>query len=122
MKLLKIIFTWWAGTTIGTWFYTCLKGSLVGKDSLGNRYYQSKDGRRWVIFAGEAEASAICASWHGWIHHTEQNPPEDNPLSYKWQKPHLPNQTGTKNAHHPKYNPLDQSKKDIPSYQSWQPK
>ena len=35
---------------------------------------------------------------------------------YKWQKEHLPNQTGTKNSYHPKNNKNATEKK----YKSWQ--
>ena len=35
---------------------------------------------------------------------------------YKWQKDHLPNQTGTKNSYHPKNNKNATEKK----YKSWQ--
>ena len=34
---------------------------------------------------------------------------------YEWQKPHLPNQTGTENSYHPKKNNEQNNKK----YKSW---
>jgi len=61
-------FTWWNGQTMGTRFHTWRKGEFVGEDEFGNRYYRTKGGkidpalgfeRRWVIFNGYAEASAI---------------------------------------------------------------
>ncbi len=39
-----------------------------------------------------------------------------NLKKYKWQKNHLPNQTGTKNAYNPKNNKNATEKK----YKSWQ--
>ena len=75
MNLLKQIFTWWNGQTIGTRFHTWRFGTRVGEDEFGNVYYQggAKDSegrtRRWVIYNGYAEASAIPPGWHGWMHH-----------------------------------------------------
>ena len=58
MGILSKIFTWWDGATIGTSLYSWRKGKAVGTDSLGNRYYQSSDGkRRWVIYNGPNDAS-----------------------------------------------------------------
>ena len=31
-------------------------------------------GRRWVLYAGEAEASAVPAEWHSWLHFTTDAP------------------------------------------------
>ena len=109
--MLKNIFTWWNGATIG--IRNTVRGSVfVGKDELGNSYYEAKDDRksydkgrkrRWVIYNGYAEASAIPPGWHGWIHHRTDTPPSAE--SYKprdWQKPHQPNLTGTAAAYRPK--------------------
>ena len=87
MEFLKQIFTWWNGQTIGTRFHTWRFGTRVGQDEFGNVYYKGgKDSegrtRRWVIYSGYAEASAIPAGWHGWMHHrtdvrmAEGAPPE----------------------------------------------
>ena len=75
----------------------------MGEDAEGDVYYQSADGgRRWVIYNGEAEASRIAPEWHGWMHHTWQDPPTTAPLRKQpWEKPHLPNLTGTARAYHP---------------------
>ena len=32
---------------------------LVGEDKNGNKYFESRSGRRWVIYSGEVEASKI---------------------------------------------------------------
>ncbi len=103
MSLLSQMFTWWNGQTLATRFYTLRKGQRVGEDALGNVFYQTADGvRRWVIFNGEAEASRIAPEWHGWLHHTWQEPPTKVPLVRKaWEKPHRPNLTGTDAAYHP---------------------
>ena len=53
---LKKIFIWWNQATLGTKFKTIFSGKFVGKDSSGNKYYQNKKGRRWVIYNGEIDA------------------------------------------------------------------
>ncbi len=54
------LFTWWNGQTMGTRWFTRRHGVRVGEDSAGNVYYRTADGkRRWVIYNGVAEASAI---------------------------------------------------------------
>ena len=42
LTLLKKIFIWWDQETLGTKLKTIFYGKLVGTDSLGNKYYQSK--------------------------------------------------------------------------------
>jgi NADH:ubiquinone oxidoreductase subunit len=107
-KLLLQIFTWWNGQTIGTRFHTWRHGERVGEDEFGNVYYQGgKDSegrtRRWVIYNGPAEASAIPPGWHGWMHHRTDIPPANEKYTAReWQKPHSPNPTGTPNAYRPK--------------------
>ena len=59
LTMLKEIFTWWNQQTLGTRIQIFFFGKLVGKDHLGNKYYQSKSGKRWVIYNGEIEASKI---------------------------------------------------------------
>ena len=107
MKLLLQIFTWWSGQTIGTRFHTWRFGQKVGQDEAGNVYYQGgKDSegrtRRWVIYNGYADASAIPPGWHGWMHHrTDVAPSQESYVAKDWQKPHRPNQTGTSEAYRP---------------------
>ena len=121
--LLKRIFTWWNGQTIRTQLYTWVKGSFVGKDESGNRYYQNKNGtRRWVIFNGVSEASSVASEWHGWLHHTFKEPPTTDPLlRKKWEAGHEANLTGTEKA----YQPLGSLKNETPftrsSYDAWKP-
>ena len=63
-------FTWWNGQTLGTRFTTWRKGVPVGTDKAGNHYYRERNGtRRWVIYNGLAEASAIPPGWHAWMHY-----------------------------------------------------
>jgi len=101
---IKRIFIWWQGQTFGTQLFTWRRGVRVGEDDQGNIYYRTQDDkRRWVIFNGEVEGSRISPDWHGWMHHTWDEPPTDRPLAVKpWQKPHLPNLTGTPQAYAPR--------------------
>ncbi|WP_395647506.1 NADH:ubiquinone oxidoreductase subunit NDUFA12 [Terricaulis sp.] len=107
--MLKRIFTWWNGATLGAMFDIGRRGVLVGKDEFGNRYFEEKrpslEGRkrRYVIYSGLAEASRVTADWHGWMHHTVEDPPTVAPAKLKpWEKPHKPNLTGTRYAYRPK--------------------
>ena len=100
--MIKQIFTWWNYQTVGTFLYTLFFGKLVGKDSFGNKYYISKKGKRWVIYNGEINASKIDSDWYSWIHYqTNNNPSKVKFNKYFWQKPHLENKTGTKEAYRP---------------------
>lgn len=127
--LIKQIFTWWNGTTIGTRFFTFRKGNRIGEDEFGNVYYEGGmhiDGykRRWVIYKGYSDASSIPSGWHGWIHHRVDTPPSKE--SYKpfdWQKPHLANQTGSANAYTPKGSIENHGKrpKVTGDYNAWSP-
>ena len=57
LTFIKEIFTWWNRQTLGTRIQTFFFGKLVGKDMFGNKYYQSKNGRRWIIYNDETDAS-----------------------------------------------------------------
>ena len=116
LTFFKEIFTWWNGQTLGTRLQTIFFGKLVGEDELGNKYYQNKKGKRWVIYNGEVEASKIPNDWYSWMHHTNNKIQNDHDLKkYDWQKDHLPNQSGSSNSYHPKkYNNVIKKK-----YKSW---
>ena len=117
LTLLKKIFVWWNQDTIGTKIKTILFGKLVGKDAFGNKYYENKNGKRWVIYNGEIEASKIPDEWYSWMHRIGNKIENLHELKkYKWQKEHLPNQTGTEESYHPKKNKNALKKK----YKSWQ--
>eukprot|EP01035_Chromulina_nebulosa_P060277 gene60277-82462_t len=44
-RVLKAIFTWWNGATIGQKFHIGRRGVFIGQDELGNRYYEARDNR-----------------------------------------------------------------------------
>ncbi|MCH2163356.1 MAG: NADH:ubiquinone oxidoreductase subunit NDUFA12 [Marinovum sp.] len=126
MGLLKTLLravTWWHGSTLGTQLYTWHNGQKVGEDAAGNAFYQSRDGkRRWVMFNGEAEASRVGADWHGWLHHTYDEPPTERPLVHKsWEKPHQENVTGTALAYAPKGSLRRVDPEPRSDYEAWSP-
>lgn len=107
MGILANIFTWWNGATYGTRIFSARNGAEVGRDSLGNVYFQTKDGksgprRRWVIYSGSNDASRVPPEWHGWLHNTIDDAPDAVlPPPRAWQKPAEPNLTGTPQAYRP---------------------
>lgn len=95
--------------TIGTRLFTWLRGTQVGDDRQGNRYYRERRtpaGRRqkrWVIYNGVAEATRVPPEWHGWLHHTVDTPPPRGGLETQkpWQIEHQANRSGTTEAYRP---------------------
>jgi NADH:ubiquinone oxidoreductase subunit len=135
LRFLSLFFTWWNGTTFGTNLWTSRKGEKVGEDQFGNVYYRSRGGkidpalgfeRRWVIYRGISEASAIPAGWHGWMHHKVDTPPsKEDYAPREWQAQHQPNQTGSAYAYRPRGSLLASGVKDAgvtrPDYEAWSP-
>ena len=116
LTLIKEVFTWWNRQTLGTRLQTLFFGKIVGQDKFGNKYYQSRNGRRWVIYKNEVDASTIPNEWYSWIHFTSNKIENNHSLEkFHWQKQHLPNQTGTKNAYHPNKNNHEIKKR----YKNW---
>jgi NADH:ubiquinone oxidoreductase subunit len=114
--------------TLVTRLFTKLHGEKVGEDAFGNIYYRSKRAkdikteRRWVVYKGIEDGSKVPAEWHGWMHKTNDTPPSE-PQRYPWQKPHLPNLTGTPYAYLPDGHLLNGGKraKATGDYESWIP-
>ena len=113
-------------------FVTLVTGAnRVGTDQDGNKYYRAKPRkgykyeRRWVIYNGPAEASAVPPEWHGWLHHQNDDVPSNDTPSYRrpWQKPHLPNLTGTNLAYRPPGHILEGGHRDKATgdYEAWTP-
>ena len=115
--------TWWNGQTLNTALYTRRKGQKVGEDAQGNIYYQTEGGkRRWVIYNGEMEASRISPEWHGWLHHTWDEPPTKAALKHKpWEKEHLPNLTGSPLAYAPSGSIRRAAPAERSDYEAWSP-
>ena len=117
-------------TTAITRLITRLRGESVGVDSFGNRYYQERRPtrgrrcRRWVVYEGKDEASAVPPRWNAWLHYTVDNAPaEGDSPQREWQKPHLPNLTGTPDAYRPAGHTLrgGNRAKATGDYEAWKP-
>lgn len=132
LNFLKSIFTWWNGATIGIRWTVGRRGKFVGKDELGNSYYEARDNkdsydgrlRRWVIFNGYAEASKVTPEWHGWLHHTFDEPPSDrDPPRKTWEKDARPNLSGTIHAYKPQgaIGRGGERQKATGDYEAWKP-
>lgn len=112
-------------------FVTLITGArLAGKDSLGNKYYTAKPRkgykleRRWVVYKGVPEASAVPPEWHGWLHHqTDAIPTGQESFRRPWQKPHTPNLTGTNQAYRPQGHILKGGQRPSATgdYEAWTP-
>lgn len=116
--------------TITTRIHSYLFGKLVGIDTFGNRYFTEKNPpknrreKRWVMYKGSAEPSKIPAQWHGWMHYTQDKPPSERTvLHHQWEKPHLPNLTGTQGAYLPPGAISEGGKRSASTadYQAWKP-
>ena len=117
LTFFKKIFIWWNQDTFGTRINTILFGKFIGKDYLGNKYYESKNGKRWVIYAEEIEPSKIPVEWYSWIHFMSNKIEKKHDLKkYDWQKPHQFNQTGTDKAYTPLKKKDENTKK---KYSTW---
>ena len=116
LTFFKQIFTWWNHQTLGTRIYTLFFGKYKGNDYFGNKYFQSKSGRRWVIYNGEVDATKIPNEWYSWIHYLNNKIENtQNIEKYKWQKKNIPNRTGTSKAFHPNKDNKNEYKK----YKTW---
>ncbi|SFP73304.1 NADH:ubiquinone oxidoreductase subunit NDUFA12 [Sphingomonas rubra] len=107
MGIMTSIFTWWTGATIGTRFYGLRGKTRIGEDALGNVYYQGGQDtngvpRRWVIYQGANDASRVPPDWFSWLRHMIDDVPDKAlPQARAWEKPALPNLTGTALAYRP---------------------
>jgi NADH:ubiquinone oxidoreductase subunit len=131
--VLKQIFTWWSGATIGALFTIKRLGVFVGEDDFGNRYFEARSDkesydkgrkRRWVLYRGYADASKVPAEWHGWLHYTFDEPPTKVPLLRRaWELDHEPNLTGSPMAYKPRGS-IARGGERAPAtgdYQAWRP-
>ena len=117
LTFLNKIFTWWNRDTFGTKLKTIFFGKFVGSDSQGNKYYESRGGKRWVIYSDVIDASKIPVEWYSWMHFTPNRIEKKHNLDkYDWQKPHQSNLTGTEKAYYPNKNKDNVINK---KYKSW---
>jgi NADH:ubiquinone oxidoreductase subunit len=127
------VFSWWHGATLNTLFYTWLHGEFVGQDEFGNAYYRTKGGkidpvlhfeRRWVIYNGISDGSKTPPDWYGWLHHTSDVPPTlERYAPHEWEKPYVPNMTGTPLAYRPPGSTLAAAARPPATgdYEAWSP-
>ena len=125
-SVLKYLFTWWNGTTVGTNVFTFFKGKKVGEDYLGNSYFESKDKeKRWCIYYDQSEASRICPEWNSWLRFISNTVPASNNITYDWQKFFKGNVTGLDGAYKPIIKRVERLDEDLDNYQSdykaWKP-
>ncbi len=102
----------------------------VGSDSFGNKYYESiKQDRvfnrrsRRVIYTSLVEASLVPPVWNAWLTFQIEHIPLNENIGYRWEKPHMPNLTGTKYAYFP-YGHLNMDHNittNLQHYESWKP-
>ncbi len=114
---------------IGTWLFTKLHGRSVGSDAAGNIYYEDRKPRagslrtrRWVAYVGAPDASSVPPEWHAWLHYTTERPLTDV-ARHAWQKPHLPNQTGTAYGYRPPGHDYEGGRRSRATgdYEAWAP-
>jgi NADH:ubiquinone oxidoreductase subunit len=99
-------------------FFIKINSKKVGADEFGNQYFEKKNGKRFVIYNGIAEATKIPINWHGWMHYsTSELPTKSRVNRFFWQQIHLPNLTGTKNSYSPKI--FNQNKRKS-HYEPWE--
>lgn len=115
---------------LATLIYTFFNGIYLGSDKNGNKYYQSKKNNRtfgrkhrWVVYKGLSEPTKVSSEWYGWLHYQTDAIPLDTDKQYSWEKPALPNLTGTKYAYYPKGHVLSDAhrSKATGDYEAWRP-
>jgi len=103
-------------------------GGAAGEDAAGNLYFERPGNtktarkRRWVVYNGVPDPSAIGPEWHAWLHHLTDSPlPNSSPKP--WQKPHQPNLTGTPASYRPDGHDYSGGKRAKASadYEAWTP-
>ncbi len=107
---------------------TLRRGGHVGTDALGNQFYQQRlaatgrKARRWVVYAGRPDPSAIGPEWHAWLHYVTDAPLPDTGQR-PWQLPHQPNLTGTAESYRPSGHDYEGGvrARNSSDYESWTP-
>ena len=113
---------------IGTRLFTLFKGRRIGADATGNIYYEERRPRpgrrtrRWVAYVGVVEATLVPPEWHAWLHYTTDAPLVER-ARYPWEKPHLPNATGTAASYRPPGHDYQggQRARATGDYEAWTP-
>jgi NADH:ubiquinone oxidoreductase subunit len=104
MGILHSIFTWWTGAGLTTRWLTRRHGREVGRDDLGNVYFQHRKdpARRWVIYNGSNDASRTSPGWNAWLRGQLSDVPDKSlPPRRPFEKPPVPNLSGTGEGYRP---------------------
>ena len=125
-KLLRFLFTWWNGNTVGTKLHTYLNGKKVGEDYFGNSYYENRNKKnRWCVYSNQSDASKISPEWNSWLRFVTDTVPRNNTMTYEWQKPFMGNLTGYDGAYKPKITKVGDAKDELDRHESdykpWKP-
>lgn len=114
----------WLIRNPGLYFLTMFKGRFIGRDDVGNQYYE-RPGKpythRWVVYGGASDPTSVPPAWHAWLHHIT-----DEPLAgpmHSWQRPHRPNMTGTAESYRPSGHDYMGGRRAAASadYETWTP-
>lgn len=105
------------------------RGALVGKDALGNEYYENagyQQGRsRWVRYANLDDYSAanVPREWHGWLHYVNDEPGLPNAVTpvYEDATPTYAGGRSSAGAHAPKGSFAHPRRRDWRRYDAWTP-
>ena len=99
---------------------------LVGHDTFGNNYYQSKyyknhlgQFRRYVIYKAGIDVSSPNPLWNSWLHHMISLEEMQSVKIHSWGKVYQENQTGTKQRYSPTTKVPDVSAAQ--GYEAWKP-
>lgn len=104
MGILHSIFTWWTGAGLSTRLLTRRSGREVGRDAIGNVYFQHRKdpSRRWVIYNGSNDASRTPPGWNAWLRgQLDDVPDKALPPARSFEKSPVPNLTGTGETYRP---------------------
>ncbi|GAA4021940.1 NADH:ubiquinone oxidoreductase subunit NDUFA12 [Sphingomonas swuensis] len=126
MGFLASIFTWWNGAGFSTRLFTRRHGREVGRDAAGNVYFvHRKDPRRrWVIYEGSNDASRAPPQWQSWLRGQIADVPDKAmPAARTFEKPGLPNLSGTGETYRPAGSLSRGGKRPAATgdYQAWTP-
>ena len=126
MGMLANIFTWWNGASYGTRIFSHRKGREVGRDEVGNVYFEHRQDptRRWVMYSGSNDSSRVPPGWNAWLRGTISELPEKGlPERRTFEQPPQANVTGTESAYRPagSINASGVRAAATGDYQAWKP-
>ena len=126
MGILANTFTWWNGAGFGTWLFSRRNGKEVGRDDVGNIYFEHRrdSTRRWVMYRGNNDSSMTPPGWNAWLRGTIADVPERGlPPRRLFEAPPQHNITGTEHAYRPSGSLRSKGVRPAATgdYQAWRP-